>query len=168
MTVRVFMIDGQFGFVFSMGWRAYGRELERLGYEISNHNPVYVLREVVPLIEALPPEQKLALGGYSLGGNAVSWIANAVRRPIDLVFAFDATVRSYFDPLKSNVKRAICMQQTGYWGTSLGFGRGVLTRADDGPEIEIHKTVEDHLAVQSNPELQAISTQALRELSAQS
>jgi thioesterase domain-containing protein len=161
MTVRVFMIDGQFGFVFSMGWRAYGRQLRELGYELSNHNPVYVLQEVVPALEALPAEQRVALLGYSLGGNAVSWIANAVSRQIDLAVAFDPTVRSYFNPLGPHVRRAISMQQTGYWGTSLGFGRGVLTRADDGPEIEVHKTVEDHLAVQSNPELQAIATQAL-------
>jgi hypothetical protein len=78
----------------------------------------------------------------------------------------DPTVNSYVTPLRSHVKRAICFQQTDYWGTWLFFGRGMLTSAPDSPAIEAHKVVQDHLAVQFNPHLQEIAIQAIREMEA--
>jgi hypothetical protein len=48
-----------------------------------------------------------------------------------------------------------------YVNAASNIGRGVLTRADDGPEIEITQIRTDHLLVQSDPHLHQITEDAI-------
>jgi hypothetical protein len=175
--MRIHVIYGQFGPVFSLGFRSFGASLATTSAATTT------VRRVVDFWEPTRPDLLVAdiraraannrlknlvrerevVLGYSLGGNSASWVADGLGTEIiDLVVAYDPTIRSYLTPLRKNVLRAISYHQTGYWGTSLFFGRGILTSsAFDGPRIEEYQFVKEHLMVQSDTFLHDITRKAI-------
>lgn len=157
----VHILDGQGGYIFSAGMHTFGSTLSKDGYEV--HHWGWTQHRQVALALALAPSSaKLALLGFSLGGNACAWIANdkSVGRPIDLLVAYDPTVNgpplsNY--PIRANVKRAICYRQMGWMLTSFMFGRGKLY----GDKVEEHQFYGDHLAVPYRQDLHAKTRKAL-------
>ena len=141
---NVFIMFGQGGVITSPGIRALGKRIRDAGHEIAfygSRRPDLVEAD----IRQLDASAKIAIIGYSLGGNYAAWAADAVYpRAIDLVVAYDPTVNAPIKPLRENVKRALCFRQTGYLLTSALFGRGVLV----GPQVEVINATNDHLLVQ--------------------
>ena len=165
MSLKVWMLDGQGGWLFSQGWRAFGRDLISRGFAVSAgwsaKYPVDIALDI-----SRSGADKVAVLGYSLGGNGATWVADRseLHQNIDLLVAYDPTLNAPMKPLKRNVKRAICYRQTSYLGTSLLFGRAVLENAPGGPLPEIYNISTDHLLVQFRSDLHARTITALETL----
>jgi hypothetical protein len=167
--MQIYMIYGQGGIIFSWGFNAFGKDLEKLGYKVSYwdaQRPDLIVSDVLNHHIG----EKIVLLGYSLGANSTTWVAGGWQggvglshwdRQVDLLVAYDPTVNVYLTPVGENVKQAICYQQTSrWWPTSLFFGRAVLT----GKNVEVYKVSEDHLAVQSDAQLHRFTLAAIKEL----
>jgi hypothetical protein len=165
--MKIFIIYGQGGFATSWGMKTVlGAKLAGSGRTISYWNWNQT-KPLVDAIDAVPESEKVAVIGYSLGANDVTWVAcgypgvtNGVRRPIDLAVGYDPTVNSRITPLDSIVKRAICFQQTGFLFTSMFFGRAVWT----GPQVEVKQFALDHLLVPLNSALHNVTIEAVNAL----
>lgn len=172
MRAKIYQFLGDGGYIFSMGFSAFGTHLINLGYEVqkfpdSGRNPLPVVDDVL----AQPKDRPIIFLGYSLGANGCAWNAHALRnsgRDIALIVGWDPTVNgpplSQY-PIGRHVKRCICFQQIAWWlPTSFFAGRGVYVRKPDGPKIEIKKTTNDHLLVQFDGSLQQIATEAIKKI----
>jgi hypothetical protein len=165
---HVHILYGQFGYSLSAGMHAFGETLKPKGFSVTCWNWDQH-RKVALAIAIAPDEDKNAVAGFSLGGNACAWIANDAAlygKTIDLLAAYDPTVNgpplSQF-PIGKNVKRAICYRQMGFVLTSMFVGRGYLRAAADGPTIEEHRFTADHLYV---PYMQSLHDRTLQALEA--
>jgi len=167
MKKNVHILYGQFGYAFSAGMHSFGETLKPRGFNVQYWN--YGQHHEAALAIAMTPKQdKNAVAGFSLGGNACAWIANDPalnnKEVLDLVVAYDPTVNgpSLADyPISMKVKRAICYRQMGYVLTSFFAGRGYLRRSPLGPEIETYRFTADHLVV---PYMQSLHEKTLKAL----
>jgi hypothetical protein len=130
--MRIYVFLGQGGRAWSGGMVSLARWLEQ-GFPQAKvkicewHTWQQVAREIQG-VSALEP---VVLIGFSLGGNAVVWIARSLRnttRIVQLLVAYDPTVHSdlntgFGGPIESNVRKAICFFNDG-WDM---FGMGKLT-----------------------------------------
>lgn len=159
--IHTCMVYGQGGIIFSYGFKRFGYQLASLGYQVTWWMPRKPHLLVDYVDHFIPAEDKVALIGYSLGGNSTAWAAQQIKREIALIVAYDPTVNG---PHLSNyvlgkhVERAICYRQVGHLITSAWFGRGCLV----GNQVEVVDVHEDHLLVQSDPRLHEMTIQALK------
>lgn len=164
--MTIWMIDGQGGALTNQGWRAFARRLASLGYTVSYG---WWARDPGAIVKSIIEENPIitVLLGYSLGGNATTWVANELLSrgiKVDLLVAYDPTVNAVIYPLMSNVRRAVCYRQTSHIGTSMFFGRGILLRGAGGPEIDIYNIATDHLLVQYRSDLHERTIAAITQI----
>ena len=99
--------------------------------------------------------QKTVLIGYSGGGWRATTVANTVKGPkdIDLMVLYDPSPSWNVEPIKDNVKHAVCYQNTEQmWVPFLGYiGGGKLT--GKAQKIDIVPITEQHLSVQFDSSL---------------
>lgn len=152
---------GQGGAITSFGMYSLARQLKALSGKVTC--TVHGWQEVQAVADAIrqqPEDAPIILIGYSLGGNSVTQIAEAVRVPIALLVAYDASVLQAapgIRPMRTNVKRALCYRSTNYL---LPFGHGQLT----GPQVETTLTPDTHIAVCYDAALHAKTIAAVKEL----
>ena len=159
---RVFIFYGQGGWIVSGGMYNLGLRLRGLGYSVSFHG-AQEYAKVANAIDNTPDDIPCAGLGFSLGGNALAWMAQRVlrkTRKINLLVAYDPTKNgpplSEFE-LDDHVLRAISYKQVGWFFTSFAFGRGVLV----GPQVEVVETRNEHLLVQYDESLHRRTIAAL-------
>lgn len=166
--MHIWVIDGQGGLITNLGWRSFARYLIEQGYNVT-----YALQPRLP--QAIADDitaywhkgvgNKVVILGYSLGGNSVSWVAEALADvPIDLVVAYDPTLNAPRFPLGKNVKRALSYHNCSRLGTSLLFGGAVLTSTPGGPPIEITNIWNEHLLLQWNSALHRKTLDAINKV----
>ena len=113
---------------------------------------------VIEDIKKISTKDKIVLVGYSGGGSRITWIANMVKKPIELLIAYDPSPAFQTLHLPDRVKKAVC-----YYNTSpmmLGLGGGRLT----GKHVETIRVSEQHLSVQSDESLHKITIARIKEL----
>lgn len=161
MAVRVYVIFGQFGWLFSSGMAALAKDLQSLSPEIEvTLHGWRDAQAVANSIGRLPVGTKVALIGNSLGANTCTQVAAALsKRRIELIVAYDASVLQgggvkYIGP---NVTRAICYVSTNYW---MPFGHARL----QGPQVETYETADLHVVVSINEKLHVITLAAVGKL----
>ena len=77
MKPKIFLLLGDWGYVFSMGFVSWGKSLEAKGYTVEVVSDSG--KQVGPLAIAIRQTQgPVALIGYSLGGNGVAWACDQV------------------------------------------------------------------------------------------
>lgn len=178
-NVRVYMIYGQGGYTFSAGFHKFGLSLREQGFDVpfSSGRSFWGAREpnlVINDILRNGVTKKIALLGFSLGGNGATWVASGYERygvqglnprNVDFIMGFDPTVNEVCTPLTHNVKRAISTHQRAWWfPTSTIFGRAFYTAAPGGPDVSIIPVYMDHLYVQSARKLQDMALDELIKL----
>ena len=101
--------------------------------------------------------EKLVVIGYSMGANATTFIADALKpRKVSLLVAIQPTVWENADPVGTNVDRAIevynpTFANTAGFGTRklLGFHLTYITKDDSHPFVqndpEVHQLVRDEI-----------------------
>jgi hypothetical protein len=153
MKPKIYLLLGDGGYVFSMGFYLWGRRLAAKGYEVEVHADSG--RKVSEVADDIMRQgaRPIVLAGYSLGGNGTAWIAKEVglrKGKIAFIVAVDPTTHG--DPLSQyplgpHVKEALCVRNTG-WGLwspiSWLFGRSELV----GPQVDMFDVSADHLAMQ--------------------
>ena len=160
--MNICAIFGDFGPLWSLPFLCFADRLAGMGYTVTKWAPDHP-QPIVEHIARLKANEKLALIGYSWGGNCVSWVAAAVpHRPISLAVSYDATRNSFLTPLGGNVHRAISYVSISNIGASAFFGKARFTANQMGPEIEVHDVDEDHLGVQGDENLHKITIAALK------
>lgn len=167
MGMKIWMIDGHGGLITSLGWRAYGRKLVGLGFDVSYGWWSRGVGDIARDINSHKVD-KVAILGYSLGGNCATWVANMLQRDISLIVAYDPTVNAPLYPLGPNVKRALSYHQCSRFLTSALFGGAVMESKPDGPKVEVTNVWSDHLLLQFNSKLHNKTTEALEKLWASS
>ena len=164
---KVFILYGQGGYVLSAGMYNFGETLPKSEFDVtywkySDHRHV-ALAMMSFLREKNPP--KVSGVGFSLGANALSWIAsdaNLKGLVADLMVAYDPSVLAPTHPIPKTVKRCIVHRQMGYAITSLAYGRATFsTSPAGGPKIEENRFYADHLAVPYLSSLHAKTRKAL-------
>lgn len=110
----------------------------------------------------VPLGTKVVLIGHSMDGNAITWIANGVKRSIDLLVAYDPTVWSSVYPLKSNVQKAIGIHGNDFWSF---VGKAYLSRATGSTvKLTTIETNDPHVAIDDDNALHAKTIAAVKEL----
>ena len=173
MLPKLYALTGDGGSIFSQGFIAWANAQEpspkfKLHYD-SGRSTVGICSDIM----SQPKERRIALVGYSLGGNGTAWIADAMwkvdpKRAIDLIVAVDPTkngpaLSNY--PIRSNVKRALLFKQVAMWSPINWFaGRGELVAAPGGPFIDTQELHADHLWLQFSSSWQIPATRAIQSL----
>lgn len=164
MIVEVDILAGQGGWPLSYGMYSFGETLPKdrfhTNYWLWNQH-----REVARAIRKSGRRRRACIG-FSLGGNALSWIANDDAGQggfpmIDLLVAYDPSVNALLEPIGNNVKRCIVHRQMGYFFTSALYGRATFTSSQGGPPIEENRFTADHLYVPYMQSLHAKTRAAL-------
>jgi pimeloyl-ACP methyl ester carboxylesterase len=94
--------------------------------------------------------------GYSGGGSRATWLAEETRKTIALMVLYDPSPRWQLKRIGTNVEKTIC-----YWNTHPemgGLGGGKAT----GHNVSIYEYSEQHLAVQYDEHLHALTTEYIR------
>jgi hypothetical protein len=139
--VRAYVLYGQGGSSWSYGidkladsLRGMDPRLRVSTHEWERH------RQVAADIRKLPADTPVVLIGYSLGANATTWISNAVApRAIDLIVAYDPSVKARVERAASNVRRVLL-----YHNNSLEpYGHARIP----GPQVETTETRNSHLTL---------------------
>jgi len=158
---RIFVLSGWFGRMFSPGMYALAGRLKPFG-DVSFHD--WDDTQVIPMIVREP--SKIAVIGFSLGANQLSWISDHVHHSISLGVAYDPSRQS---PLVVKVQdayiqrapqfdRLLCYHNTGTW--FYGGARYV------GQNVETHEINLAHLQVQFAEGLHQITIAAVEKLNA--
>lgn len=167
MTKHVWLLHGGLlgtGKLTSLGMSALAaqiRNLTNVGFvkEYPWGKMETARREII--IDAAKHDSKIILIGYSGGGSRATMIANATPRPrIDLLVLYDPSPKWQMAPVPHNVGRAICYQNS----TPLMFGLGGGIMISQAAASETHHIAEQHLLVQSDPELHHRTLEAVRAL----
>jgi hypothetical protein len=139
--VRTYVLYGQGGQAWSYGIDKLADNLQEMnpGLRVSTHEWEHY-RQVANDIRKLPADAPVILIGYSLGANATTWISNAVApRAIDLIVAYDPSVKAKVERAGSNVRRVLL-----YHNTSLEpYGHARIP----GPQVETTETRNSHLTI---------------------
>lgn len=146
---NIFVVMGQGGQLWSRG-------IMSLHARLAAHYPDLDVelwrwldhREIVSRITEDRETKRNVLIGYSLGANAITWVAadlNALGAKVDLLVGYDPTVHSILSPIGSNVKKAVCYVQTNPLQI---FGKARWTG-----NVEIVETRNLHILVQSDENL---------------
>lgn len=133
MNVRSYVLYGQFnvaGTLPSLAQRL--RQFGRCTTHSWNDNSV--------LSDLKTQKDKVALIGYSLGANALPWIAENVHRTVDLIVGYDpsrlsplarwdSTHSEYVEVVPANVQKAICFYNptSWYYGGARYVGKNIIT-----------------------------------------
>jgi hypothetical protein len=139
---RVFVIYGQGGILTSFGMSLLAGRIAKAwpNAVVTTHAWKTSIVEIAPAIKALPADDPVILLGYSLGANAVDWIAAAVpSRSIALSVAYDPSVLSIVTQPGANVKRLL-LYHNNDWEPE---GHAVFT----GPQVETTQIDMPHLAI---------------------
>ena len=112
---------------------------------------------------------QVAVIGYSGGGSRATWLANGVDEPrIDLMVCYDPSPKWQMQPIRTNVKKAICYYNTNPMMPSpygmLGGGRlttFICPRL--WPQIETVTISEQHLLVQADQSLHERTVAAVKQ-----
>lgn len=150
---------GPDGYVTSAGMFSLASQLRKLpGVSVSTYT--WNNWEKVPAFNG----NKVALIGYSGGGSRATWLANTrTMAPIDLLVAYDPSPKWQMEPLRSNVRRAICYyNQNPCMPSPYGMlGGGKLT---GNCKILTRNISIQHLFVQFDKSLHAATIEAVKEL----
>lgn len=160
MKTRIYVLYGQYGILTSYGMYLLAQRLGQFG-TVSTHswNDSSIINSASDL------NSRLALIGYSLGGNATAWAAQHIDRPVDLIVAYDPSRNSplvrisdgeYIQTVSGNVKRALCYYNPYVWL----FGGSRLA----GSMVETVTVNLPHLSVCHSEDLHARTIQAIRDL----
>lgn len=168
--MKVYLFLGHGGYLFSLGFSAFGDRLAAMGYEVEKFpDSGRDVNRVRADVMAQPKDRPIIMIGYSLGANGCAWNAKACRpREIALVVGFDPTangpsLKEYM--LGPNVKRALCfMKSSAITPDSWFFGGSRYYRTTDGPQIIIKQGGFSHLAIQSDSTLQALTISELKRI----
>ncbi len=156
--LHVYVIYGQGGRLMSRGMESLAQSLRKMDprVEVSTyHWDRY--KDVAKKIRELPPDAPVAVIGYSLGANATTWIANAVRsRTIDLIVAYDPTKWSEVQAIGGNVKRVLLYHNNG----PDPFGHARI----NGRQVETVETRNSHLSIDDSSWLHDKTRAAIAEL----
>jgi hypothetical protein len=114
-------------------------------------------------IALLPKDDLVIVIGYSGGGSRATWLANLPSRPqIDLMILYDPSPMWQMWTIGSNVKRAICYQNTTP-SSLIGLGGGVLVGKNTS--IETVNIFNDHVLVQVDSALHQRTIAEVKNLS---
>ena len=150
-------VFGPDGWLVSRGMIGLASQIQNLGIKTTIHTwNDYGL--VVHLAEVVPSHEKLILVGYSGGGSHATWAVNAIARHTDLLVAYDPSPAFQCIRLPIRVNKAICFHNSASFMFGLGGGR--LT----GDHVTTYPIAQQHLAVQYNERLHAITLAAIKEL----
>ena len=153
--VRTYVLYGQ-------GGRAWSYGIDKLADSLQEMNPRLRVsthewerhRQVAADIRKLPGDTPVILIGYSLGANATTWISNAVApRAIDLIVAYDPSVKAKVERAGSNVRRVLL-----YHNNSLEpYGHARIP----GPQVETTETRNSHLTLGNSAWLHGMTRAAV-------
>jgi hypothetical protein len=160
-NVRTYVLYGQGGPMMSYGIEALAESLQKMDsrlqvstHEWKNH------RDVVKDIGKLPADMPVIIIGYSLGANATTWISNAVpSRTINLIVAYDPSVRGEVEPAGSNVRRLLLYHNNGFEP----FGHARIR----GPQVETTETKNSHFTIGNSAWLHAKTRAAVSQVLAE-
>jgi len=139
--VRTYVLYGQGGSAWSYGIDKLAESLKEMDprLQVSTHEWER-WRQIANDIRKLPADTPVILIGYSLGANATTWISNAVApRAIDLIVAYDPSVKARVERAGSNVRRVLL-----YHNNSVEpYGHARIP----GPQVETTETRNSHLTL---------------------
>lgn len=152
LTHCIFM-RGQGGWLTSYGVGTLGQKAEQLG-----RGPCTVLDwneqqaaydSVLAFARQVGDGSRLVLYGYSLGANAVTFVAEALAKKgiaVDLLVAMDPTIWSAIRPLTKNVRQAVCYRNLNFLNV---VGLAGLA-AQDPSILTTYKIADFHLFADIN------------------
>ncbi len=155
-AARVYVIDGQGGFLTSMGMHRLASRLAQIpGLTVTTH-PWKYPGAIVDSIKRLPKGEQVILIGYSLGAHMTTYISNSMpSRRFALLVAYDPSIYSaYQGGPGSNVKRMLLYHNNG----SSTFGHARIP----GRQVETTEITEGHMAVDDDERLHAKTIAAVR------
>jgi hypothetical protein len=157
--IRVFVLLGQGGSLFSGGMVELARNIKGLGGIIVTTHVWDDVQLVHDSIKRMSPRFAVALIGKSLGANSTTLIAKAASpRVIDLVVSYDASRfwGSKLVPIGNNVTRTIAFYNPYAW--PFGGARVI------GHNVEEHQINRFHITLDSDSDLAAITIKAVKAL----
>ncbi len=154
--MRVFVILGQFGAIFSGGMFGLAKQIKAISPDINcTIHGWRDVQSIVNEINSLPSTIPGVLVGYSMGGNSTTQIALFSKRQIQLIVAYDASVLGEIWRLGRNVDRTVCFRSTNY---TMPYGHAQL----EGHNVVTINTSDVHLAVCYDQALHKITLEAIQ------
>lgn len=140
-NVRAYVLYGQGGKTMSYGIEALAKSLEEMDPRMRVSTHVWEdYKDVAKDVRKLPSDTPVVIIGYSLGANATTWISDAVSpRNIDLIVAYDPSVRAEVKPAGSNVRRLLLYHNN----SAEPFGHARIR----GPQVETTETRNSHFTL---------------------
>jgi hypothetical protein len=141
-VARIFVIYGQGGILTSFGMSLLAGRIAKAWPKstVTTHTWKPSIVDIVPIIKDISMLEPIVLIGYSLGANAVDWVAAAVpTRPIALSVAYDPSVLSIVTQPGKNVKRLLLYHNIDIEPE----GHAIYT----GPQVERTDVSMPHLAI---------------------
>lgn len=154
--MRIYVLLGQYGYLFSGGMAAFANRL-RQEFPEARVDVFYwdSWQQVVADMKHYSPP--IVIIGYSLGANAISWIARSTGQEVDLAVAYDASVNSEtWNPIGEHFKKVLCYRNT----LPDLFGQDELK----GPTVELVDVQIPHLWIQSSETLHQRTISEIRAL----
>jgi len=108
--------------------------------------------------------KKNILIGFSGGGSRITWVANRVRQPIELMVSYDASLAWEVEPVGENVKHLVQYYNTRNRLLNFGLGGGYIKAKSDKTKNDVYKVKTPHLKIQFNNELHNITLKAVKEV----
>ena len=140
---QIRIVYGQGGKSFlSYGMIRFNDRLHSMGFTVNDDILWSDPHAIAEQLNKLDKDTKIILIGYSLGGNALTWVQSpewGLERDIDLLIAYDPTWLSKLNPITERVKKTICYSAIGLNPA----GHGVIT----GHNVETVKIFADHILV---------------------
>lgn len=161
--IRVYVLLGGFfgpdGWVTSVGFLGLSKQISLLGPGVVVKNYTWD-RYADATNDALShPGDKIVLVGYSGGGTRALWADHYYGKlKTDLMVLYDPSPRWQMINPSSRVKK--CLLYHNNAPMFFGLGGGLCT----GPQVLTRVISENHVGVQTDRELHALTLEAIREL----
>ena len=176
MDTFVYLLRGQGGLLTSPGVDYMASEITRLGLSprVYDWNK---WMDVVADIITKPVKSNFVVEGFSLGGNATTWIEEVLKtgtiegqrvsiptsHEIALLLALDPSTWTLVSPLLSNVRRAVLFHDVDPLNP-VGHAEFVAGTGFDPHNLIVYQTYDLHLFVDLDPWIQQICLAEIKSL----
>lgn len=160
--VRAYVMYGLGGAIFSSGMNVLASQLRKIGAVVPDVYRWTQWRDIVSDIEKTPADAKIIIAGHSMGANAATWIAEATRRQISLIAAYDPTIWAEVTPLGRNVAKAINFHGVS-WFSLVGHAQLSVSAGFKG-ELKTFNTSDRHEIIDDDNGLHAITVAEVKKL----